>query len=338
MRKIAATYIFTPDQTFKKNLVLVCDNNGTILEIIENKENKELPGMEFYSGILVPGFVNVHCHLELSNLKGKIEEKKGLGYFIGEINRLRNSETENPETAMRVADRKMWASGIAAVGDISNTIRSIPAKLKSKIYYHTFVESFGFHPGRAEKSFDYAKFVWEEFRENGLSASIVPHSAYSVSELLFKKISENAITEKSILLVHNTFTNKVDLENLKNTRSLENCYFALCPNSNIYIENHLPPVNMFRTENLNICIGTDSLASNYELSILAEMLTIQQHFPETELSELLSWACINGAKALGIEKTFGSFETGKNPGVNLITGIDFKNLKLTVNSKVKRLI
>lgn len=119
---------------------------------------------------------------------------------------------------------------------------------------------------------------------------------------------------------------------------MENTFFVLCPNSNLYIENQLPPVSLFRGENLNICIGTDSLASNHSLSVLDELITIQKNFPEIGVDELLEWACLNGAKALKVDDKFGSFETGKNPGVNLITGIDFKTMKLTEKSKVKRLI
>jgi cytosine/adenosine deaminase-related metal-dependent hydrolase len=138
--------------------------------------------------------------------------------------------------------------------------------------------------------------------------------------------------------VHNTFTKKEDLDELRKIRSTENTFFVLCPNSNLYIENQLPPVPLFRDENLNICIGTDSLASNHELSVLAELITLQLNFPEIKLEELIKWATINGAKALQIEDKFGSFEAGKKPGVNLISGIDFKTMKLTEKSKVKRLI
>ena len=138
--------------------------------------------------------------------------------------------------------------------------------------------------------------------------------------------------------MHNTHTQKQDIDALKRYRKLESTFFVLCPNSNLYIANELPPVDLFRQEKLQICLGTDSLASNTELSILQEMLTIQQNFPEVPLEELLSWACINGAKALNLSTTFGSFENGKKPGVNLITGTDFKTMKLTPNTKVKRLI
>ncbi len=397
MRKIAATYIFPGNHPPIKNGILTCSPDGTIVEISgSNEKITEQSGLEFYSGILVPGFVNTHCHLELSHLKGKIEEKTGIGGFIGKINQLRNQETENTEKAIQVADRKMWAAGTAAVGDISNSNLSIDTKKSSKIFYHTFIESFGFLPSRAERAFDYAQFVQFQFKEKGLSNCIVPHSPYSVSKPLFEKIKANAIAEKSILtihnqesesesefyskgtgailnhlqnnlgidtshwqptgksslisilqflpvenqllLVHNTFTTKEDLNELRKIRATENTFFVLCPNSNLYIENRLPPVQLFKEENLNICLGTDSLASNRELSVLAEMITIQLNFPELKLEELIQWASINGAKALQIDNQFGSFEVGKNPGVNVISGIDFKTMKLTEKSKVKRLI
>lgn len=396
MRKIAATYIFPCNQSPIKNGILICETDGTIVKIIDNNGIlKEESGLEFYSGILVPGFVNTHCHLELSHLKGKIEKNSGLGGFLGKINTLRNEEAENVDKVMHVSDRKMWAAGTVAIGDISNSTRTINTKLKSKIYFHTFVESFGFHPSRAERAYNYAKFVENEFHKNNLAASIVPHSPYSVSEPLFNKIKENALTERSILtihnqesrgetqffidgtgpianhlqnnlkidishwkptgksslhsvlnylpaenqllLVHNIFIEKSDLDTIRKYRSLKNTYFTLCPNSNLYIENQLPPISLFQKENLNICLGTDSLASNHKLSLLSEMLTIQKHFPEIELEKLLIWATLNGAKAMGIEANFGSFEAGKQPGINLISGVDFKTMKLTAKSKVKRL-
>ncbi|WP_321347333.1 amidohydrolase family protein [uncultured Draconibacterium sp.] len=396
MRKIAATYVFPGTGSPLKNGILVCSDEGTIIDILDRGDSfREEAGVEFYSGILVPGFVNAHCHLELSHLQNKIEKHIGFSSFLREINLLRN-EPANKEKEMQVADRKMWAAGIAAIADVSNSDISLAVKQKSKNYYHTFVEVFGFHPSRAERAFSKAEEVLELFRKADLSASIVPHSPYSVSHELFGKVlkeaekngsvfsihnqeskaetefflsDESDITkhfidnlnldtshwkptgksslqsvlyylpkENQLLLVHNTHTQKQDIEALKKYRKLQNTFFVLCPNSNLHIGNELPPVNLFREERLQICLGTDSLASNSELSILQEMLTIQQNFPDISLQELLDWSTVNGAKALNINDTFGSFEKGKNPGVNLISGIDFKTMKLTPNSKVKRLI
>ncbi|QIA09809.1 amidohydrolase family protein [Draconibacterium halophilum] len=396
MRKIAATYVFPGTGSPIKNGILVCDDEGTVIDILDRGDSfKEEAGVEFYSGILVPGFVNAHCHLELSHLHNKIEKNIGFSGFLEKINLLIN-ELADKEKAMQIADRKMWAAGIAAIGDVSNSGLSIPVKQKSKNYYHTFVEVFGFHPSRADRAFSKAEEVLESFKKAKLSATIVPHSPYSVSYKLFEKIKKHAQkeggllcihnqesedetkffisgdneitkhfrnnlkldtthwkpTEKSsiqsviqylpnenqLLLVHNTNTEKADIEALKQHRNLSNTFFVLCPNSNLYIQNELPPMNLFQKEKLQICLGTDSLASNTELSILQEMITVQQHFRDVSLEELLTWAGINGAKALKIEDTFGSFEKGKKPGVNLISGINFKTMRLTPKAKVKRLI
>lgn len=397
MRKISATFVFPVNRPPLKNGIIVCDDDGIVLDVIDTGGKlEEMAGLEYYSGILAPGFVNVHCHLELSHLRGKIPEKTGIGGFLGAISQLRNKQPENAETAIRKADRMMWAAGISAVGDVANTTASIAAKQKSKIYYHTFVETFGFHPSRAERAFDIACSVRDEFRKNHLPAFIVPHSPYSVSLPLFTKIDEMAREENSIvsihnqesksearffhdgtgpiadhlqnnlgidishweptgksplvsvlsflpgenplLLVHNTVTEKKDIDFLKKYRPVNNTFWVLCPNSNLLIENQLPPVPLFRNENLNLCLGSDSLASNHQLSILSEMITLQQEFPEISFIELLGWATLNGARALKIDHQFGSFEKGKKPGVILISGIDFKTMKLSDKSVVKRLI
>ncbi|MFV0589796.1 MAG: amidohydrolase family protein [Draconibacterium sp.] len=396
MRKLAATYIFPGNRPPLKNGLLICKDDGTVVDLLERANNwKEEAGVEFYSGVIVPGFVNTHCHLELSHLLNKIESKTGIGGFLGQINQLRKADPEVIEKAMQIADRRMWAAGIAAVGDVSNSNVSIAVKQKSKIYYHTFVETFGFLPSRADRAFELAAQVRDEFISSGLPASIVPHSPYSVSRPLFRKIQEEAETDSGILsihnkeskaeeqffengtgpiadhfqhnigidlshwqpgssslkttlkflpskntllLVHNTFTNKNDLELLNAERPSENTFPVLCPGSNLFIENTLPPVQLFREFNMNICLGTDSLASNTGLSVLKEMIILQQNYPEITLQELISWASFNGANALNISAKFGSFEFGKQPGVNLISGLDLKQFILSKNTKVKRLL
>jgi len=61
------------------------------------------------------------------------------------------------------------------------------------------------------------------------------------------------------------------------------------------------------------------------------------NFSDVKLDELFAWATLNGAKALHIDDRFGSFEPGKKPGINLISGVDFKTMRLTEKSIVKRL-
>lgn len=128
-----------------------------------------------------------------------------------------------------------------------------------------------------------------------------------------------------LVLVHNTFMSKADIRYLQEARP--HSTLCLCPNANWYIERALPDIPMLLESGLSICLGTDSLASNYGLDIYAEILKVQQHYPDVGLDTLLQWATINGARALQMDDVIGSFDKGKRPGVNLI-GADNKIIKL----------
>jgi cytosine/adenosine deaminase-related metal-dependent hydrolase len=149
----------------------------------------------------------------------------------------------------------------------------------------------------------------------------------------FKKISPAA----SVILVHNTFTKQEDLDFINNNKNNDQLVsFCLCPNANLYIENALPPVNLFLENNCHIILGTDSLASNHQLSILEEIKTIVKNYPEIKTETLLRWATINGAKALQMDKDLGSFEKGKKPGIILIENVE--DGKILNESGIKTLI
>ena len=93
---------------------------------------------------------------------------------------------------------------------------------------------------------------------------------------------------------------------------------------------------MLVQQDCNIVLGTDSLASNDQLSILEEMKTLQKNFPDIALTEMLQWATINGARALQMDDQLGSFEKGKKPGIVLVEGLD--NTALSKISTAKRIL
>ncbi|WP_432709259.1 amidohydrolase family protein [Pedobacter sp.] len=140
------------------------------------------------------------------------------------------------------------------------------------------------------------------------------------------------------LLVHNTLTSNSDIAFAKATNN--NLFWCLCANANLYIENRLPDVKVLKEAGVKITLGTDSLASNHQLSILAEMKILQesQHLSGETLTfdELLLWATLNGAEFLGITEKFGSLEPGKKPGINLVEHME--GGRLTSGTTIKRLI
>lgn len=365
-RKFKATQIFTGNSWAPPESVLITSENGQIETIVPSADAGE--DILELNGILCPGFVNSHCHLELSHMKGQIPPSIGMVPFLLQVMSNRIAAAEEIEIAMQAADQEMWQSGIVAVGDIANTTNSLVIKTKSRIHYHTFIECSGFTGATASLRFNQAKRISEEFIKIG-PAGIVPHAPYSVSPDLFKLITNNAAeailsmhnqesvaeqdfflsghsamndlykaigvdisffqapgttslqavfpylkNSRKLILVHNLTITEEDL-NFIASDSSTNVYYCLCPTANKYINEKLPPVDLLKSFSDNILLGTDSLASNYQLSITEEMKLLAASFPALTMGELLQWATLNGAKALDMDHTLGSFEKGKLPGI-----------------------
>lgn len=376
-RKFTADHLFTGDRLLD-NQVLITDEKGSIKALLPAAEAGS--GVETFQGILAPGFINAHCHLELSHLKGAIATQTGMIDFLLSVMRQRLVEEEVLQQAIVEAETAMWENGIVAVGDICNTAHTLRQKEQHRLYYHNFVEATGFIEATAGDRFRAALAVYEQFRSalgpGKGRTSLVPHAPYSVSPALFDLISSldgndlltmhnqesrdeddffrtgtggfHRLYEalglnilfyrpagkssfqtclphfrpgQSVILAHNVTTGEEDLRFMRHqvqAGGLPQVHFCLCPNANLYIGNGLPDIALLRRYQVPLVVGTDSLASNHQLSILAELKTVQLHDPAIPLVELLQWVTLNGAKALGIQDRFGSFEEGKTPGVLLL--------------------
>jgi aminodeoxyfutalosine deaminase len=408
-KKRAAAKIFTGKE-LKEGMVLIADDNGTVVDMMPQEAAGD--DVEFFQGILSPGLINCHCHLELSHMKGRIPEKTGLVDFVFKVVTERHHTEEEIIKAIIEAEDEMLANGIVAVGDICNNDLTLQQKQKHRLAYYNFIEASGWLPSIAQARFERAKKIYDEFegenpklqetrnKENHrkeetsgrqniklewgdsqfqipnskFEMAIVPHAPYSVSLNLWKQIQpfyqnktvsihnqetsfedqfffegkgdfvrmyelmkidnthhrptkrsslqsyyDQLTWAKNIILVHNTFTKESDVQfvNAMN-RQRGKTFFCLCVNANQYIEDSLPDVEMFRKNKCSLVLGTDSLASNWSLSIMDEIKTLRKSFPTIPLEEMLTWATSNGAEALGFDSELGSFEKGKTPGIVLI--------------------
>ena len=374
MRKLTADKIFSGNRGWLKDTVIVIDDSGHILALKDRKEFSPNE-YEYFPGILLPGFVNAHCHLELSHLYGRFQTGTQLLPFLKSVVQNREVDPDFVLQKIQEADQNMWKEGIVAVGDISNKTDTIQCKLSSPIYYHTFVEAFDFlQESQAAVFFQAYKLVYEAF--GNLPKTMVPHAPYSVSRVLFSMINNlnsgtsaissihnqecidedllfinktggfvsfwesfgfsmeafNPIAKDSVyytmehlnanhpvLFIHNTQTKKDHIESILNWNPKS--YFVTCPNANLFIENQLPDYTQF--ENACMCIGTDSLSSNWQLSILSEIKTILKHQSYLPLEEVLRWATFHGAQALNISDWAGSIDLYKKPGINWIQDVEF---------------
>ena len=392
IRRIAASYVYTLDAgTIKNGFVEYDDADGTIISTGECSE-----GDDIISGALVPGFVNAHCHVELSHLHGKFRKGTGMAGFIDQINELR--DWAGRETKIELTRRwmdKMWNDGVSAMADISNDDSSFEVKKSHPLYTRTFLEVFGSEPEMCEGVMSDVMKLNETASAYGIDAAPTPHSCYTMSPQLLSAsaaaglekgfisyhsqesqeeedllmtgtgamyenrkrsgMSTPPVTgesslkyfldrlaaacpapyDQNILLVHNVCLKQDDIDALK--KVMKNPFFAICPLSNIFIHNALPPVELMRKNGLAIAVGTDSLSSNDDLDMVKELACLHEAFPEVPMSEMLEWACLNGARFLGKEDELGSFAPGKRPGIVLVKDIDQDGF-VTAESRSSRII
>jgi cytosine/adenosine deaminase-related metal-dependent hydrolase len=200
MKSFRADYVFPIFADPIKNGIVTVNDQGKIISVTDHNNPPDGP-IEQLSGIICPGFINTHCHIELSHLKDKINPRRGLVNFIKELQATRKADNKEISDAIQKADEEMYANGIVAVGDIANSNLSIPVKASSKLYYHTFVETFGFLPQNAEAIFNKAMELLQEFKPQ--SCSITPHAPYSVSKELFKLIRKHSDSTTNLISIHN---------------------------------------------------------------------------------------------------------------------------------------
>lgn len=203
MRFITADKIFDGSGYLPSGTVLVLNPQNLLMDILDPGQI-EINRIQHFSDLLCPGFVNVHCHLELSHLKGLIPRNTGLsGFARSLISKRGMAAPEERFECMKEADQMLWKNGIVAVGDISNTSESLSVKCDSKIHYHTFVELIGLQAVNASAIFDKGKELLHVFKREGLAGSLVPHAPYSVSSELAALISAEAVLSQAPICIHN---------------------------------------------------------------------------------------------------------------------------------------
>jgi len=395
MARIAAEYLYTltSPEPIRDGFVEY-DEDGVITAIGEcsDPDSEEI----FLEGALTPGFVNTHCHVELSYMWKLFRKGTGMAGFIDQINALRDTKPlqEKIDDIRHWMD-VMWERGVSAMGDISNCDDSFAVKRESPMYTRTFLEVFGTEPEDCPSVMDNVLKLKKIADSFGLDAAPTPHACYTMSPELVTAVSAEGlksgylsfhseetdqeedmlkygkgamwdnrkaagmsvppVTGKSsllyfidrlekahpapfdehILLVHEVCMDQQGIDAVK--RVMRHPFIALCPCSNLFIHNALPPVDLMRRNGLKLTIGTDSLSSNDDLDMVREMLCLQDNYDNLSLGEILTWACLNGAEFLGKEDSIGSLSIGKKPGVVFIDNLDAEG-RLTAGSSSYRLV
>ena len=207
MRFLSADWIYPLHISPIKEGVLQVSDEGKIINIFENRSEVPSDKLEIFEGLLCPGFVNAHCHLELSHLKGIAEKGKGILDFISRVKKRDNFKNEEIQNSIIQAEEQMIKNGIVAVGDICNTTDTLLQKQKGNLLYYNFIEIFQINEKKIKETLTSAKVIRNEFRNSGMKATIVPHSPYSVPPKLMEEISNSFDNEDELLTIHIQETN-----------------------------------------------------------------------------------------------------------------------------------
>jgi aminodeoxyfutalosine deaminase len=91
-----------------------------------------------------------------------------------------------------------------------------------------------------------------------------------------------------------------------------------CPRTHAAFGHPPHPFREFLQRGVRVALGTDSLASNPDLDILAEMRFIHQRYPDFPGNQLLRMGTLSGAEALGWADECGSLEHGKSADLAIV--------------------
>lgn len=374
-RKIASHYALI-DGRLERNVIIEIDDNRRITSILRCDAVDSCAGVEFYSGIITPGFVNAHCHLELAYLRGAIAENSGFAGFAREIGRVRGAFSDEQRLhAASVADARMWEEGVEAVADIANDRLVMPVKYSSKVRYHTFIEVFGLGCDSIAPYEDMC---------SGTDVSLTPHSTYSVQDAPFRKLcgegdesltihflesdAEGALyrgegslaewykaTNRHCDFLHYGTPSMRIVDSVLRSRRLMLVHGCMATPRDVEMMNshfeELPVWVLCPESNRYISRLTPPVemfrSMGCRVAIGTDSLASARHLSmvknmqllgDVPLAELLTWATAGGAYALKMEHELGRIAVGTTPGLVLIEGADLTNMRITSDTTSRRLV
>ncbi|MBI4229096.1 MAG: amidohydrolase family protein, partial [Deltaproteobacteria bacterium] len=181
----AKTLLPISSPPIKEGALLIAD--GKIKEIGESKRlRKRYPSVnnsDLGSGILLPGFVNAHTHLELGWIKAKMGNFNGFIGWLEQIIEAKKADTkrEDIEKSIRKGIKSLLANGVTTVGEVSSYGGiDKPLLKKSGLRTVLFIELFDRH-----------RELWENltFEKEGLfEERPFPHAPYSCSPEFLKTV------------------------------------------------------------------------------------------------------------------------------------------------------
>lgn len=317
------------------------------------------PDVDLGNVALVPGFVNAHTHLDLSGARGHCPPTPDFTHWLRHViafRRTRSPAEVQVDIANGIADCIRF--GTTLIGDISASGASWDLLSAANCRSVVFHELLGLTEERAAQSWQAAR-DWLQQHDGGVS----PHAPYSVLRTQYSVLGTKPLpiathlaeSEAEIELLRDHTGPFVDLLKEMNVwhpdglsadpqeiiRALPRGIFVHCnyldpatpflPSQSVVVcpRTHAAfghPHHPFPKMKVRVALGTDSLASNPDLDILAEARFLRRQYPEVEPALILRMLTLNGAEALGFAEVAGSLTPGKSADLVVVPiGNDVRN-------------
>lgn len=374
----AAWLLVGKDMQALQNATVII-SEGTIADIT----SRHVPtAIDLGDVALLPGLVNAHTHLELSDLRRPLSTPLPFTGWIQALIQHRRSRCVTSSEAMLQGLRECQAAGVVAVGDIlSSQVLSdhrLPDEVIASnaavqaVYFH---EVIGFSRSALDAALRRNELVVSEDRDRRClpetyQIGVSPHAPYSVHPQLVAELARHAsqysvplamhlaetraeleflnsqtgefrqmlerfgVWEEGVispgtrllnylelledvgrvLIVHGNYVGDEDLVHLSEHQCPDRSLMSVvyCPRTHAYFQHDEHRFREMLALGINVCLGTDSRASNPDLSVWEEVKFLRRRYPELSASDLIGMATWRGALALGLEGKLGTIEVGKS--------------------------
>ena len=317
---------------------------------------------------IVPGFVNAHTHLELSDVPRPLGSP-GMNFpdWIRQVIEFRRVRTADPVAAIRQGLEESLQAGTTTIGEIAQPGWPAEEFEPSTIGACVFLEAIGLARERMETKLDEARrHLASGAGARHWRAGLSPHAPYSVHPELFAALVSLAagaqaplafhlaespeelellargsgpfrellvslgawqpgaiprgtkprdylrrLAEAGVrsLVIHGNYLDEEEISFAAQAR--ETMSVVYCPRTHAYFGHARHPLARLLAAGANVAVGTDSRASNPDLSVLEELRFVAREFPELPRSTVLELGTLRGAAALGLADSVGSLSPGK---------------------------
>jgi cytosine/adenosine deaminase-related metal-dependent hydrolase len=328
------------------------------------RASKQGEAIDLGNSILLPGLVNAHCHLDYTDMAGKVPPQKSFTDWIKLITSAKSewNYSEFAESWLRGA-RMLLRTGTTTVADFEAVPELLPEVwTATPLRVISFLELTGVRSRRKPRSIlQEALERIESLSRGRCRAAVAPHAPYSTVPELLRRTAAAARRRRWPLSIHVAEStqefemfmngsgemfewlrrNERDMsdcgvgspvQHLERCRALSKNLLAVhvnflaarkkasvvhCPRSHFYFRHQKFPLRELTRARVNVCLGTDSLATVYkkpkepvELNMFDEMRSFARAHSRLPPEKILRLATLNGALALGLDRKIGRLSKG----------------------------